>query len=192
MKTLQSYRRWLGISILALLSSSQFVSAQYFTVTGYGDMLAGFRKTGSNKGTYELVVNIGNVTNFLSVSPGSTIPVTGFSPSQLTDAFSTGYGNLQWSVFSTAQPTSPWTNSFGVFLLHDLGAYTLPGTNVSTQTTPPTRLTHPNQGELDQDMLGVGNGAYSISFGLGTTNADNNTNLVREPTALDGSSSGNA
>jgi hypothetical protein len=186
-KSHSHYRRWLGISILSLLASSQFVEAQFFTTTGFGDMIAGFRKTGGNKGTYELVVNIGNVTNFLAVPAGSTIPVTAYSTTQLGNAFP-NLNNLQWSVFSTAQANSAWTNSFGVFPSSTIW-YTLPATNTTTQSIPPTRLSHPNQGTLDQQILGVGNGATSISIALGATNVNNTTNLVREATALDGSSS---
>src|SRR5579863_10464182 len=93
------YRRWLGISILGLLASTQFVDAQFFTTTGFGDMIAGFRKTGANKGTYQLVVNLGNVTNFLAVPAGSTIPISAYSTTQLGNAFP-NFNNLQWSVFS--------------------------------------------------------------------------------------------
>jgi hypothetical protein len=179
-------RRWLGTSILAFVASSQLVSAQFFTTTGTGDTIAGFRKTGANKGTYQLVVNLGNVTNFLAVPAGSTIPVSAYSTTQLGNAFP-NFNNLQWSVFSAAQPNSAWTNSFGVFPSSTLW-YTLPSINVSTQTTPPTRLSHPNQGSLDQQIQGVGNGATSISIALGTPSTNNTTNLVREATALDGSS----
>jgi hypothetical protein len=133
------------------------------------------------------VVNIGNVTNFLAVSAGSTIPVTAYSTTQLGNAFP-NFNNLQWSVFSAAQATSAWTNSFGVFPSSTIW-YTLPSTNVSTQTAPPIRLSHPNQGSLDQQMQGVGQGATSISIALGTPSTNNTTNLVREATALDGSSS---
>ena len=108
------YRRWLGISILGLLASTQFVDAQFFTTTGFGDTIAGFRKTGANKGTFQLVVNLGNVTNFLAVPAGSTIPISAYSTTQLGNAFP-NFNNLQWSVFSAAQATSPWTNGFGVF-----------------------------------------------------------------------------
>lgn len=184
-KSHSSYRRWLGISFLGLLASTQFVDAQFFTTTGFGDMIAGFRKTGANKGTFQLVVNLGNVTNFLAVPAGSTIPVSAYSTTQLGNAFP-NFNNLQWSVFSAAQANSAWTNGFGVFPSSTIW-YTLPSTNVGTQTTPPTRLTHPNQGTLNQQIQGLEGGASSISIALGATSTNNTTNLVREATALDGS-----
>src|SRR6266850_3680835 len=89
-----------GIRLMAGLLCAVWVAgvtnAQSFTANK-GDLLAGFRKTGINSTGFELVVNIGNVTNFLAISPGTTVNVTTFSPSQLTAAFPTD-NNLQWSV----------------------------------------------------------------------------------------------
>jgi hypothetical protein len=185
MHSLNKYRRWLGLGILGLMSWSQIASAQYFTANGYGDVIAGFRKPGT--GTYELVVRLGNMTNLLALTPGSTITMSNYAPSQLSDAFPGGYGSVQWSVFSSFQSSvNAWTNSFGVFP-PDTVWYTLAGTNATTQTTPPSRYSHNGQALLDQKMYSVVSGAETISSGLSVTNADNNSVLVREPVADDGS-----
>src|SRR6185312_8813222 len=86
------------LGALAVLASSHTAQAQFFTYTGKGDLMAGFRKPGV--GTYELVVNLGNVTNFVAMTPGTSITITNFSPVQLTDAFP-NYNSLNWSAFAT-------------------------------------------------------------------------------------------
>jgi PKD repeat protein len=180
-----TFRRWgLKLAVLALLVLPELASAQLFSFNPYGDVLAGFRKTGANAGNYELVVDVGSVTNLLSLTAGSTINITNFSPSQLTDAF-TNYNNLQWSAF-TGVPAGggrnppPWVTPLGSFPANSIW-YTLPGTNVSTQTQPPARATSASQVEQESLMSAVGNGAAAIGGFIGVSNADNNTVLVREP-----------
>jgi hypothetical protein len=101
MKQFCSAFRRLGLKLvlLALLVLPELASAQFFSFDPYGDVLAGFRETGVNAGNYELVVDVGSITNMLVMAPNTTITITNFSPSQLSDAFS-NYNNLQWSAFS--------------------------------------------------------------------------------------------
>src|SRR5262245_612808 len=94
------------LAVSGLLFCADLAKAQYFTANR-GDLLAGFRKTGSSAGNYELVVNLGNVTNFEAVAAGATISVSNFSPSQLSAAFSS-YNNLQWSVSAAFGTSSSW------------------------------------------------------------------------------------
>lgn len=173
----------LKLVLLALLVLPELASAQFFSFDPYGDVVAGFRKTGVNAGNYELVVNLGSVTNFLAMSPGTTIIISNFSPSQLTDAF-TNYNNLQWSTFAgvpaAGRNPPPWVTPLGSFPANSIW-YTLPGTNVSTQTTPPARATSAAQSNQRSLMSSVGSSATSIAGFIGVTNADNNSALVREP-----------
>jgi PKD repeat protein len=154
-------------------------SSPVFNYNEYGDVLAGFRKTGNYAGNHELVVDLGSVINFLNLSKGSTITITNLSPGQLTDAF-TNYNNLQWSAFTTFPNTLPWSTSLGSFPPETLW-FTLPGTNVNTQTQPPKRFSAATQGGPAEEMLGVGLGAAAISSLL-ASNSDNTPFLVREPT----------
>src|SRR6202142_4529743 len=173
----------LKLVLLALLVLPELASAQFFSFDPYGDVVAGFRKTGVNAGNYELVVNLGSVTNFLAMSPGTTIIISNFSPSQLTDAF-TKDNNLQWSTFAgvpaAGRNPPPWVTPLGSFPANTIW-YTLPGTNVSTQTTPPARATSAAQSNQRSLMSSVGSSATSIGVFIGFTNADNNSVLVREP-----------
>jgi hypothetical protein len=147
----------------------------------------GFRKPNVPE-NFELVVDAGSLTNFVALSMGATVNMTNFSPSQLTDAFPDGYGNLQWSAFAAFPPPitgqTNWVTPVGAFPNATLW-YTLPGTSVDTQTTPPARLKYSKQNGTQTYLNSVGYGAAAIAGEIGTTNADNNSVLVREPESLD-------
>jgi PKD repeat protein len=190
MKQFSLERMGFKLALLTILVLPELAGAQFFTCNNTGgsaggsDVLAGFRKTGTHMGSYELVVNLGSITNFLNVSSGTTIAITNFSTTQLTNAFTdTGsFGNLQWSVFSAFQgglQTGFWTTPLGSFP-NDTLWLTLPGTNVNTQTQPPVRNAPGTQANQRALITGCGAGAASMSSNLGVTNVNNNTVLVRE------------
>src|SRR5713101_4922231 len=72
----------------------QGVQAQPFKYTGR-DLLVGFRKLSPFSTPYELVVNIGQVTNYNKLPPGSRITITQFTFNQLTNAFG-DLNDLSW------------------------------------------------------------------------------------------------
>src|ERR1700722_1329485 len=85
-----------GLAVCAF-SLVQDVKAQPFAYNP-NDVFIGFRKTGANQGSFELVVDIGQATNYTTMTPGSSISLSSFySPSQLSDAFS-NYNNLNFSI----------------------------------------------------------------------------------------------
>jgi hypothetical protein len=174
---------------LSLLSTEIAGAQTYYTPSGYGDLVAGFRKTGSFAENNEMVVNLGNVTNFLKLSIGTTINITNYSRLQLTNMCPDNLENLQWSVFSTFQahgfPDAPWVTPLGAFPPATCW-YTLARTDANTQTTPPVRYSYNSQGNLRGKIIGVGSGAKSISQSLGVTNQFNNSLLVTEPVTFDG------
>jgi PKD repeat protein len=172
-------RLGLKLAVFAMLALPEMVGAQFFNYNQYGDVLAGFRKTGAYQGNYELVVDLGNVTNFVGLRIGTTINITNLSAGALTDAF-TNYANLQWSVFATFPQSSAWVTPLGSFPATTIW-YTDPCVDVNTETTAPPRLYSSLQQVQQNLMNGVGRGALMIAGYLGTTNADNNTLLVREP-----------
>ena len=180
--------RWLRITVLGLAASAQLASAQFFTNSGFGDLIAGFRKTGGNEGNYELLANIGNITNLLALSPGTTVNVSNVTSGVLSDTFPVGNGNIQWSVFSAFHTsTTTWTNSYGIWPQTTVWFTVSPGTNTTTQTTPPTRNSKNSQGALSTRMWSCAFNGENLSSGMGTTNADNNLFVVREPTSADNS-----
>jgi len=168
----------LKLALVAVLVLPEVADAQTFVFNSYCDVLAGFRKTGTYAGTYEMVVDLGSVTNFLKLSMGSTINITNFTPSQLTYAFSSGYGNLQWSVFSAFPNSSSWATPLGTFPKDTLW-YTLPETNVTTQTQPPARESYQTQTLPKSSMNTIGNDAVIISAST-SANTDNTIDVIAE------------
>ena len=97
MKLKPSFLLKLAGLTLCSLSLVQDLKAQPFAYNP-NDVFIGFRKTGANQGSFELVVDIGQATNYTTMTPGSSISLSNFySPAQLSDAFS-NYDNLNWSV----------------------------------------------------------------------------------------------
>jgi len=180
--------------LLATLAWPGLASAQNFTYNTTGDVLAGFRQTGSYQGNYELVVDLGNVTNFVVLPVGATITLTNYlNPIVLTvttNAF-TSLNQVQWSAFAGGLDSSitAWNSAVGTFPVDTIW-YTQPSANAATQTIPPARQSGASQKLPRNDMYSVGTGAAKISPDLGATNMDNNTFLVREPVSYDGNPGG--
>ncbi len=175
MKQFSLKRLGVKLALLAMIGLPELAGAQSFKYNQYGDVLAGFRKT-SPAGSYELVVDLGNVTNFLNLSIGTTLNITNYSTSQMTNAF-TGFGNIQWSVFAAFPGNSSWVTPLGSFPLDTLW-YTLPAPNATTQSQVPYRDSSYAQQVTKNLINGVGGGALSIAAFAGVTNT---TFLVREP-----------
>jgi len=176
----------------------ELASAQQFVYNPTGDVLTGFRKMNTlsgngDQGNYELVVNLGSVTNLLNVPIGNTITLSNVNYSALTNAFLDTVGSepvlaqIQWSVFVgvPSQPgpvrtINPWVTPLGVFP-GDTLLFTLPSTNVNVQTAPPSRFGSAVAGNYVNAIGNIGSGAVSISSFLGASNANNTPFLIREP-----------
>jgi hypothetical protein len=159
---------------LSVLACSHTAHAQFFNYTGKGDLMAGFRKPGV--GTYELVVNLGSVTNYVAMTPGTSITITNFSSTQLTDAFP-NYNNLNWSVFATF--TGPPNSTFAGYQLDTIW-YTAPRADFNTQSTPPTRKSASAQALVLSEIDSIGKGAHTTSVNIGSNYVDNTSVLVKE------------
>jgi len=95
MKSKHNFIKWLFAAGTAVLISP-VVQAQFIYTNN--DLLLGFRKTGIHTESFEAAVNIGQATNYVYLQPGTTLPVPGFTASQLTpDSFS-DLNFLSWSV----------------------------------------------------------------------------------------------
>jgi len=102
----------------------------------------------------------------------------------LTNMCPDGFGNLQWSVFSSFSTTlGPLPTPLGNFPINTCW-YTVPRTNVNVQTTPVGRFGVSEQ-QLRELILAVGTGANEISQDMGTTNVNNNSLVVLEPVNYD-------
>ncbi len=136
--------------------------------------MLGFRKT--NGASFELVVNIGNVTNFMRLAAGTSTNVAGYAPSNVVTASFSSYNLLQWSVTAAFAGSTPW----GGYPASTLW-FTRARTNVSSQSVPPNRSPSASQQSTRQTILGIAWGAQTNSLNLGSTNSNNNTQRVREP-----------
>lgn len=186
MTNLSLKRLGLKLVLLALMAVPGLASAQeYFNnYSDFGGLYLGFRKTGNNIATptYEMVVTVGSITNFLKLPAGTTTNITQYTPSVLTYAFPNGYGNLQWSACSAFTGSANWVTGVGTFPASTIW-FTMPSPSLTTQSTPPVRTAPTYQSITKTYILSIGDGAFTISSDLITTNSDNNTNLVVEPTS---------
>src|SRR5579859_7040168 len=149
------FRRFaLGVLAMCVVGVPGIADAQFFSYNSMGDVLAGFRKTGIHQGNYELVVDLGNVTNFIVLQQGASLTISKFSPQQLTDAFPDGYQNIQWSVFSAFPGASSWSSALGSFPQATIW-YTLARTNINITTQASPRLALTPQSNVRQPILGI-------------------------------------
>ena len=153
---------------------TQLCSAQPFVYKD-NDLLLGFRKTGTFQANYELVINIGQGSNYTQLSAGASVQVPNFSPAQLSDAFpNTNLSNLNWSILGDPRFTLPGYPASTLWL-------TVPRTNAAVQSTAPTRLIRSLQQQTSTQISSIFAGAAAISSTIGSSNQDNTATLVREP-----------
>jgi PKD repeat protein len=182
-----NFLRKFGKLAFLMVFLPSLAKAQFFSSTPpSGDVDSGFRKTGSFAEQDEMVVYLGNISNYMAMAAGTTTNIT-FYTNALATMCPDGYGNLQWSVFSTFELTGGTgflTNSSGAWPKETCW-YTVPRTNVTVQTTPVGRFAVNAEGSLRGNIVGTSSDASSISRGLytsaGNTNADNFSLLVLEP-----------
>jgi hypothetical protein len=129
-----------------------------------------------------LIVNIGNVTKLLTLAPGATVPINSYAPSQLSSAFPDGFADLQWAV-SAGFSGDDWNAGNWVFPSATVW-YTRPAPDANTKSVTPVRLNNGYSSLIRQQIISMGDGAYTISTFLSVTNSDNNEILVREPVNL--------
>jgi len=179
----------LKLGLLAVLTGSLAAQAQpYFTdkESATADVVASFRKTGSYALQYEMVVYLGDITNFLTVPVGTTINITNYTTLQLSNLCSKNFGNLQWSVFAASEAAidpAAFTNTLGVFPANT-SWYTVPRGNPSVQTAVPSRLFIGAAESLTPAIANVSDGALAISASL-PASTTNSAYVLAEPVNSD-------
>jgi hypothetical protein len=162
------------VAAAALVFGAQLCLSQPFLYQD-NDLLVGFRKTGTFQANYELVVNIGQGSNYTRLTAGATVSVPHFSPRQLSDAFpNTNLNNLNWSVLGNPRVSLSGYPASTLWL-------TVARTNPSVQSVAPARLFKSLQQQTATEIASIFAGAASISSTIGTSNQDNTATLVREP-----------
>ena len=93
----------LALTGLALLTLVDPAGAQTLTPQ-FGDLILGFRATGAPGQSYNLEVDLGNMSQFYNATPGSTIPLPGLSVQDLINVYGSGWStraDLWWGAIST-------------------------------------------------------------------------------------------
>jgi len=144
-----------GASLLALAAGA--TQAQVFTYNNGTDTLLTFRQSGSGSSANDLVVNLGSVSQFRTMT-GTTFEV--FSGSALATAFngSAGFGNLQMSVVTGLSSTALGLPTSTLFLTRER-------TDANTQTEPWTTRSSGQQGLTRGQIGSLGLGLASLASG---------------------------
>jgi hypothetical protein len=158
---------------MGLAGLAQPATAQVFNYNE-GDLCLGFRKAGDFQEEYNVVIDIGPVGNYESLSAGTTVNITQYTPTLLAPGCFSAFDNLQWSVIGAQE-------SSGASYPLDTVWVTVPRSTLGVQTTAPTRATARTQqtpgGQIDS-ILG---GAVSISMQVAAS-VSNSVDFVSEDT----------
>src|SRR5262245_9683582 len=147
--------------VAAVLWAASSTSGLAFSFAD-GDLLLGFRQTGSAS---ELVVNLGRAANFnefARLHAGETLPISSYQITTLKSAFSDLSG-VQWSAFGsviqTGQTDPPTSSCWATRARVDLG----------TQTAPWPRRTAFSQNSAAVAMNSVGQGGLLAPGSISST-----------------------
>jgi len=170
-------RALLSLFAVAVLSGTS--QSQTFAFSN-NDLTLGFRKNAPYTENYEVVVNIGQASDYFNLVVGSTVPVHGFSASQLSPGSFANLNNLSWSVFGAYAGAS-----YAGYVNNTLWV-TVPRTNNAVRSADAMRLDYSAQQVVKAKILSISggsSGAGFISKDLGATNQFNNVSFVRESIA---------
>ena len=160
----------LTASALASLQSAKAQTFQYQV----NDLLLTFRKTGGNQETYEVVVDIGQASNYVNVAIGTKITNTQFTASQMVPGCFSSYNNLTWAITGDYQGTTyPGYPANTLWM-------TVPRATIGTRSSDASRLDRLTQNTIRSKIDSIFSNAAYISNDLGTSNQFNTVKLVRE------------
>src|SRR5260370_8495911 len=120
--------------------------------------MVGFRKLSPFATPYELVVNIGQATNYNNLPPGARITITQFTFNQLTNAFG-DLNNLTWAVSACVKGGDGGATNVPVNTIWVCN----PRIDLQTQTTPYNRAFTSSQSPVVVRISGIGVNAVSLS-----------------------------
>src|SRR5215471_15404177 len=167
----------ISLSGAVILTMGVIASGQPFQYQD-GDLIMTFRKNGAFQENYELVVDIGSATNYVTLAIGTTITVPNVSPTQVVpDSFNT-YSNLSWAVVGGVGPQVVFPSYPGYTVW-----VTVPRARVGVKSKDAPRDYYSLQGATRNTIVSLLLNADYISSNLGFSNEVNNIYLVREPWA---------
>jgi len=138
------------------------------------DLVLGFRKTGVYQENNELVVNIGQASNYVNAAIGNSFPVTNFSLPQLVPGSFSILDHLSWSVVGWYTGTNyPGYPTYTLWV-------TVPRSSIGVQSAGATRLDRGTQQTTRAQIASIFSNAGFVSSDVGTSNEFNTPYLVRE------------
>lgn len=167
--------RHMALTALGMMTFIQAAEALPF-VLHQADLCLGFRKVGAFKENNEAVVNIGQATNYVNLSPGSVVTVTNLSASQLSPDTFFSLNDLSFSAFGDVS-----VNSYPGYPRNTIWV-TIPRSDINVQSTPPDRQDQDFSAGFVSSINGILNGAVAISSRI-SSNQDNTISFLREPSS---------
>lgn len=170
--------------LLVVLGGPGIAGAQSFQSSDSGDVVATFRKLGTYAEANEVLVYLGNITDFLAVPAGGTLTLSNVSNNVLTNMCPDGLNHLQWSVISAfSSGNEPTLPSSSTTFPDDTIWYTYARTNAGVQSVPVSRTADGSvNGPISGLMLSMMDNAVQISQ-ASASNAYNNTVVCTESTS---------
>ncbi|HUL51175.1 MAG TPA: hypothetical protein VLU94_01190 [Candidatus Nitrosotalea sp.] len=110
------------------------------------DLILGLRQSG---GISELTVNVGQVSNYYALPPGTSITVTNLSTNQLTAAFP-NLNNLSWSVSGAIRTNDDVSYPIQTLWISE------PRTDINVQSVPWVRKSQLSQGNVAAVAYAIG------------------------------------
>jgi hypothetical protein len=164
------------MSIMAGATALAFVQTAAAQTFKYqvADLLLTLRKTGVYAENYEVVVNLGQASNYVNAAIGSHMTITKFSASQLVPGSFTTFDNLSWAVTGDYQGAT-----YAGYPNYTLWV-TVPRSENGLRSSDATRLAFADQNTVRSKIDSILGGASYISKDLGTSNQFNTFSLVRE------------
>jgi hypothetical protein len=172
-----------GCAVLALVGGLTLIEtaeAQPFVYQN-NDLCLGFRKNAPYTENNEVVVDIGQASNYVGAAIGTTVPVQGYSASQMAGSFVT-LDDLSWSVCGYYSGSGYGTN-YPAGVEYTLWV-TVPRTNNAVQSQVASRLDWATEHEVRPKIASILLNAGFISQGIGTSNEFNTASFVLEAILL--------
>lgn len=166
------------MAVLGLLTvaSAAMAQQQPFLYTN-NDLCLTFRKVTPYTENNEVVVDIGQASNYVNLAMGTTVPVPGASPAQLVTGSFSSLDNLSWAVFGWYAGTG--YTGYPAFTLW----LTVPRIDNAVRSADASRYGSAMQSSVKGKMASVFPNAAFVSRTIGTSNLYNNATFVRESIA---------
>ncbi len=169
------------LALVGFLTLCETAEAQPFVYQN-NDLCLGFRKNAPYTENYEVVVDLGQASNYVGAAIGTTMPVQGYSASQMVPGSFVTLDNLSWSVCGYYSGSGYGTN-YPANVAYTLWV-TVPRTDNAVQSQSASRLDWILQHNARPKIVSILSNAGFISQALGTSNEFNTASFVLESISL--------